>query len=675
MGQRLVTNYLRIDARSLGLFRIAMGLVLLGDLFRRWPWVRAFYSNEGVLPNHNHIFNLRDKGQVWSLLHAFSSVGENHFAFVLILLVYLGFLVGWKTRVFHAFALVSFVSLGSRNILLENQGNYAAVALLFFTWLLPLGSRFSVDALVRSLSDRDETTDAELNDPPRPTEAELEATRGPGFSPRSFAALAVLLQIVIILIGSALWHRGGAWKDGSALHYALHVERWVSDLGTAVRSAPAGVLRAVSWLLLAVEWAVPVLVLVPVARRLTRGLAVALLVVYGATLGFFFSLGLYAWTLLAAALLLIPEETWDGFERRFSPARARSVLYDDGCGICLWMARLAKRLDTHGHLAFQGNSDLEGLNRRKADGAVERVEMPAGITPELAQSSIIVVSEAGIVFTRSRGIAEIVRALPFGAPVAWVMRLPGITQILDLFYNAFAKRRANVSVLVGMDACGIPQQKDDDEGDPEEAPSLEVPSAVRAKRLVTGGLREAFALVLFVAALAQAAKENPFPFSIPQGNVFAAVVAWPRMLERFDVLASPEIESGVFVIDGQNRAGASVDPLTGAPPAIDPATFNARKLGQLWNDYLQRVRLRENEPYHKALRDYLGKGGPTLEGRAPDEQLAGYDAYWVRYSIAKPGEGPARVETGRDKIFTHSRGGRMGIERLPIVKPAIRRQE
>lgn len=53
----------------------------------------------------------------------------------------------------------------------------------------------------------------------------------------------------------------------------------------------------------------------------------------------------------------------------------------------------------------------------------------------------------------------------------------------------------------------------------------------------------------------------------------------------------------------------------------------------------------------------------------------GYDAYWVRYTIAGPGESPARVEKGRDKLFTHSRGGRLAIDRLPLVKPAVRRQE
>ena len=674
MGKRFLESFGRIDARSLGLFRIAMALVLLGDLFRRWIWVRVFYSNDGVLPNHNHIFNLRDKGPVWSLLHAFSTPGEAHFAFALIFLVYVGFLVGYKTRVFHALSLVALVSLGSRNILLENQGNFAATALLFFTLFLPLGSRYSIDECVASIDSEDEKTAADLNDRKAPNEAEINAARSPGWSPISFAALAVTLQIALILISSALWHRSDTWKAGQALHRALFVERWASDLGAVMRSAPAGLLKGLSYLLLAVEWAVPALVFIPVARRVTRGLATGLLVVYALVLGLFFSLGLYAWSLLAAAALLLPKETWDIFEGKFYAARQRTVIYDVDCGVCLWISRMCKRLDKRGLLVFQGNDDLEQLNRRKADGSIERVELPATVTAELVQSSVIVVDASGKVFSRSGAIAEIVRVLPFGSPVAFLMRLPGIAQILNVFYDAFASRRTRVSELCGLNACGIPLPKETEETD--EVPTLtQAPSAVRALRFLTGFVREGVVVVLFVAALAQMTKENPLPFKLPQGPKLLAIVSWPRLFGKWNVLDVPS-EDGVFVIDGQTRKNTSVDPLTGLEPAADAETFNARRLGQLWNDYLARVRLREYEPFQRAFRDYLGKGGPALEGKPVDEALTGFDGYWVRYSIALPGQTPMRTITGRDKIFVHSRGGRSGMDRIPLIKPdALRRPE
>ena len=672
MGKRILESFVRIDARSLGLFRIAMALVLLGDLFRRWMWLRVFYSNEGVLPNHNHIFNLRDKTPVWSFLHAFSTPGENFFAFALILFVYLGFLVGYKTRVFHTLALLCVVSLGSRNILLENQGNFAATALVFFSLFLPLGSRYSIDECLASIDLQNEKSAADLNDRKSPTEAELAASRGPGWSPLSLAALAITLQIAFILISSALWHRTDAWKGGEALHRALYVERWVSDFGVALRGAPAGLLKGLTFFLQGVEWIVPALIFIPVGRKVTRGLATALLAVYGLILGTVFSLGLYGWTLLAAAALLIPRESWEVFEGTFSTARLRTVIYDVDCGICLLTARFCKRLDKRGWLVFQGNDDLEQLTRRKADGELERVELPKGVTAELVQSSVVVVDAQGNVFTRSRALSEIVRVFPFGAPVAFLMRLPGIAQVLNVLYDPFAARRARVSELCGLNACGIPLPKDES-NDENENSVVEVPSALRTLRFLTGFFRESVAVMLFVAALAQMTKENPLPFKVPQGPKLTALVTWPRMLERWNVL-DLQAEEGVFVLDGQTRKGESIDPVTGRPPATDADTLDAHKLGQLWNDYFARIRQREYEPFQRAFRDYMAKGGPALEGKSGEDALAGYDAYWVRYSIGSPGQSPMRTIIAREKVFIHARGGRLGFDRVPQVKPELLRK-
>lgn len=667
MGKRIWESFVRIDARSLGLFRIVMALVLLGDLFRRWSLLRIFYTNDGVLPNHNHIFNLKDKAQVWSILHAFSSPGESHFAFALILFVYLGFLIGFKTRVFHALSLMCLVSLGSRNILLENQGNYAATALLFFTLFLPLGSRYSVDECVAEIDTHDEKNAHDLNTRKSPNEAEIAAARSPGWSPISLAALAVTVQIALILFSSAMWHKTDAWTTGVALQQALYVERWVSPLGATLRTAPAGLLHGLSYLLLAVEWVVPLLVFIPVARRVTRGLATGLLFAYALLLGLLFSFGLYAWTLLAAAMLLIPQETWDGFEGRFTVAQQRTVIYDVDCGICLWTARVCRRLDKRGLLVFQGNDDLEGLTRRKADGSTERVDLPPGVTAELVQSSVVVVGGQGTVFTKSRALAEIIRIFPFGSPVAMLMCLPGIAQILDVFYSAFAVRRTRVSELCGLNACGVPMPVTSTEED-AEAPLTEAPSAIRWGRFLTGFVREAGVLVLFVAALAQMAKENPLPFKLSQGPKLSAIVNWPRMLGRWNVLDVPA-EDGVFVLDAQTRKGASIDLLTGLEPAVEPDRFNARVLGQLWNDYLGRIRQREFEPFQRAFRDYLAKGGPALEGKSADDALSGYDGYWIKYSITMPEQTPTRTITGRDKVFQYSRGGRLGMDRIPLIKP------
>jgi predicted DCC family thiol-disulfide oxidoreductase YuxK len=669
-------HFLRIDARSLGLFRITFGLVLIADLFARWRWARDFYSNEGVLPNHNHLFNLHGKQEVFSLFHAFSTPGEAHFALAVTLVVYVLFLIGHWTRVFHVLSVVFLVSLTSRNILLENAGNYAAIAILLFTAFLPCGSRFSLDSLRASLQLRDEHRDEELNDRAPLPEAVVAANRVPGWSPATLAALGVLLQIATLYLCSALRQQGDAWRDGSALHYALHVDRWVSAAGGRVRDAlPAGALRALTHAFRTTELAIPALLVIPAFYRWTRGAAAALVFVHGLFLGVLFDFGLFGWALAAAAPLLIPVELWDGFERSYREPRARTVIYDADCGVCLWIARLLQRADLRRQLTFQGNVDLGELLTRGADGPVERRPMPAEVTEELTSRTVVVVARDGRVFTRGRAVVEVLRALPLGWLSAPLL-LPGLSHALDALYDVVAARRQQISVYMGKQACGVPLPEGDEAAGaptPDALPTT-APPAVRVARLLTGGVREAAALVVVAAMLAQTAKENPgarMPM-IPQGKLLAGVAAWPRMLARWDLLApEPPRKNSMMVIDGQTRASVPIDPLTGVAPQPDLASRGSFRMGQLWSDYLARVADKQYSDFQRAFREYLSKGGPLSTGSPGDVQIAGFDAYWVTQTIPPPGGGSAG-EVEREKLFSQSRGG-TGKLNFDMDKPSLPR--
>jgi predicted DCC family thiol-disulfide oxidoreductase YuxK len=661
-------HFLRIDARSLGLFRVAFGLVLLGDLFARWRWARDFYSNEGVLPNHNHLFNLHGKQQVFSVFHAFSTPGEAHFAFAVTLVVYLFFLVGHATRVVHVLSAVLLVSLTSRNILLENAGNHAAIALLLFTAFLPCGSRFSLDSLRASLARTDEKRAAELNERAPPAETEVAARRLPGWSPVSLAALAVLLQIAVIYLCSALQQRGEAWRDGSALHYALHVDRWVSGAGVWARDAlPAGTLRALTLGFRGVELAIPALLVVPVFFRWTRGLAAALMAAHGLLLGLLFDFGLFGWTMVAAAALVLPGELWDALERTPVGRRARTIVYDADCGVCLWLARLVKRADLRGNLTFQGNDDLGELLVRGPDGATARAPMPKEVTPELVEHTVLAIDRGGRVFTRGRAVVLVLRALPFGW-LALPLLVPGISHALDALYGVIAPRRQRISVLMGKQACGIPLPP---EGDASGQAPSEAPPAVRVARLASGSVREAAALVVLAAMLTQTAKENPLPgglSSLPQGRVLAAVASWPRMLSRWDLLApEPPRKNATMVVNAQTRASQAIDLLTNGEPQLDLAVRGRVGLGQLWSDYLDRVHQKEWQDYQRAFREYLARGGPYRDKAAAP--VTGLDAYWVARAIPAPGQpAPGEGEIEKEKVFTHARGGgdKVDLGRMPV---------
>ncbi len=673
VAKALRDHFLRIDGRSLGLFRLSFGTVLLGDLFRRWVYAKEFYSNDGVLPNHNHLFNLRDKENVWSLLHSISSPGEADFAFCVILFTYACFLLGWRTRAAQIASLVCLVSLTGRNILLENSGNYVAIALLAFTCFLPLGSRFSLDSLSASLASRDEKSARELNDRRRPDADAIDAARLPGWSPASLAGLAVLGQIAVIYLVAALQQKGALWEDGTALHYALNSERWVSALGASARTAlPAGLLAAWTRVFHAAEWAIPVLVFLPVAPRVTRGLAILLVVFHALTLGLFFSLGLYAWSLLAAAPLLVPREAWDAVAEHPAARLARTVIYDADCGVCLWLSRVLVRLDLRGNLTFQGNDDLEALSRRKGD-TIARDPLPAEITPELVAGTVVVVDPQGRVATRAHAVASVLQALPLGWTVAWILRLPGVVHLLGALYDFIAARRQRLSVAMGKEACGVPSLEA--HADPEALrPDLAPPVApsTRLRRGLQGILRDLAVAVVFAAMLSQTAHENDLGWKLPRPGWLAGVATWPRMMARWDVLASPPMEDEVMVIDGQTKSGKSLDPLTGREPEWNPGAMRGTGLGQLWNDYLHRVHEPRWFDFQRAFRDYITKAGPKLPDPPGDSQLTGLDAYWVKQPIPRPGEPRVDAVSAREKIFTQSRGGRGGLEKaLPLLRPEL----
>ena len=124
------------DPRSLGLFRILFGVLLLVDLYRRLPDYVLFYTNEGMLPNHGAIYRPMS-GYLFSIYHAFSTRGEVLGAFAATAIVFICFTIGWKTKVFQVAALVLTTSLHSRNIMLENGGDVVCNILALWFGSIP----------------------------------------------------------------------------------------------------------------------------------------------------------------------------------------------------------------------------------------------------------------------------------------------------------------------------------------------------------------------------------------------------------------------------------------------------------------------------------------------------------------------------------------------------------
>lgn len=297
--------YLTADRRVLAVARVAYGLVLVYDLIRRARELRLLYTNAGVLSNHYLLFRPQATPQV-SFLMPFSTVAQVSAVFVAIGVLYLFYIFGLFTRVVQVLVLIAITSLNARNLAVEDGGVATMIAFAVWTVFLPLGDRFSIDALRR---------DAELRNVTLRVRARRQATK----PVVSLAVLALTLQIVAIYSLNALHKTGRTWVNGDAVHLVLwqlrvntplawwlanHEPSWFSPLAT----------RGTVLL----EYAIPLLMLYP---RLPGPRIVAIACSFALHIGIalIMTLGPFSYAMMALVLSRLPPEALEAVAERVPP--------------------------------------------------------------------------------------------------------------------------------------------------------------------------------------------------------------------------------------------------------------------------------------------------------------------------------------------------------------------
>ena len=279
------------------MFRVLFGLVLLSDLARRWAELEFWYTNSGLLPNHTLLWRPPAE-RMFSLFFTISNAREARLGFVLCALVYVAFVLGYRTRWVQVLTLVARVSLNSRLAVLENGGDMVMDLLCLLTLPLPLGARFSLDAV-----------------------AAAKRGQEPQKQPiTSIAVFGLLLQFSAIYFFNAISKDGAAWKNGDAVHYALHQDKFVTWIGVWMRErlSPSS-LNLLTHSVLATEWLGCALIITPFFTRQARLLAVC--VMPSLHLGFALGLNLggFSPAMMSFFPLLLSAEHWDALSRRHGP--------------------------------------------------------------------------------------------------------------------------------------------------------------------------------------------------------------------------------------------------------------------------------------------------------------------------------------------------------------------
>jgi len=631
---------LQVDPRSLGLFRVSLALMLCFDVLRRWPNVFEFYSNSGWLPNHFALFKPMS-GHLFSVYHAFSTPGEVKLLLSVHLAIALCFLVGWHTRLMNVLLVVLTTSLNSRNIALENGGWVMLNLITLWSAFLPLGRRFSIDAVRSTLRCRAATG------PPPPAEspaltaaaraaaapvaapaaaraAATPAAAADGFalepSPRfdvrpwlSLAFLAVLLQWALVYYFNAVSKSGPSWRDGNAIYYFIHQDRLTQSLGIWVRGwLPLSATRAMTHVALVIEYAIAALLVVPVFYRPARMLAWVLGVGLHVGIAVFASLGPFVWVMLVPYPLFIAPEHWaklEGWLRRRSPALEVRIREEPG-GRSL--GRLVKALDTLGLTRVAYVDRLSpGLQVRRAAGD-SQAEAP-GSADALAAGQA---SRPWL--CDGRALSLLGRSLIAPRVFSAWCSLPGVRRLWG-----WAIER-----LVG----GGQLERDIPRG---------TVSPLR-QRVGRAGFwcGQALALLLMVATGSQVLVENrSVPAALkPQQRPawLEAIVVYPRLFQGWSMFApDPPREDGRVIVDGRTQDGRKLDPLTGHEPS-----FDVPRSPDVWNDgdwaaFHTRIAEPRFSAHYPALRDLLLRYHEK-SGR-PQDRLVSFEVWYGTQAIPAPG--------------------------------------
>ena len=287
-----------IDARTAALYRISIAMALIAELFSSWPDACTMYSTEGVL------MPLDANLPRWLELHRAScSVTMGTFAAHLVAAVLL--LCGYFSRTAAAIAFVLQLSLFHSNPMVQTADAAVLCACLLWAIMIPIGARWSVDAMTSGLR-------AQRSRP----HASLAAT-GLKLHLAVFYLTAVVIKVRegrhplrFPPPAAAHFERGPSpWLDGTALVEAFLCCEYQTLLGAMLARCP-NLCVCGTYLTLALEAvAPPALLLLNGSARL---LPLLLLMGMHAAMHACLHLGHFGLICIAALTIFVPAELWAG---------------------------------------------------------------------------------------------------------------------------------------------------------------------------------------------------------------------------------------------------------------------------------------------------------------------------------------------------------------------------
>ena len=592
-----------IDLRSLAALRIALGVIILADLWIRGSDLSVWLSDDGVFPRVAAIDWGNDYR--WSLYFLSGSWVWALFLNLIAALAALALILGYRTQIATIVSLILLVSLHNRASLLLQGGDNLLLLLIFWSLFLPLGARFSLDA-------------ARVH----PDHQQRLAEQPNQFL--SVGTVAILLQAMAVYFFSAFLKSGSEWfEDGTAIYYALHLDELATDFAVLWRDMhwlTVPLTRYVWWL----ELLGPILMFSPVLRVPVRLLIMAAFI--SMEIGFIFNLhiGLFPYISIASILLFMPSEVWNRLAERFDSRAGVGLLiyYDQDCTFCLKMCWILKT--------------FLGLKHTRIE--------PAQSVPEVGEIlerefSWVVVDPAGETHIKWQAMTTVFSASPWffwlGKVVGWPDRLG------DRIYDSVATHRGAWGRWFAL--------------------LLPWTNGVRFPGRLSQTMAGLFLIFVLVINLASVPSWRLFFMPDAEGErwqlKFPKVMQplkWTlRLDQKWSMFAPyPTRSDGWLVVPGILASGKLVDvyheidqiPSFDKPDSLHNVMFENYR----WRKYLSRVGSRRYLDFRKHYGSFLCRRWNQANGL--DDRLTDFNIYRLTEKSAAPGQS---ASVKRTRIWRH----------------------
>jgi len=577
-----------LDLRSLALFRIALGAVLLGDLIWRANDLTVFYTDFGVLPRAA-LLDKFSPPQRFSLHMMSGQLVFEVLLFVIAAAFAVMLIAGVRTRLAALASWFMVVSIQSRNPIILQGGDVYLRMLVFIAIFLPLGALYSVDAAL-SRDDLEQKKERR------------------GFAHFSTPGVALIAQVAMVYAFAVLLKTAPEWRrDFSAVYYALNIQQMSTPLGRLLLHFP----KLLPWLTkgtMVQEGSIPLLLLTPFLAGPARLLGVVLILALHIGLGLGIRLGHFPYIACMAALPLIPTWFWERkWIRRRLPwvtgettaGSGTRIYYDKNCSFCSKLVRVVR--------AFLLIPNVE---------LVAAQEFPVTELEMRDQKSWIVVDPEGRRHYKWRALAHLVSCSPILSWLAPVMRFSFMEKKGKAWYESIEQSRDQLSRYTDwIHSRPI---------------NLKTPPAVTV-----------FALLLIVyIGLWNLSSVVHVPFQ-PWEDAIGLTL---DLDQRWDMFApNPLTYDGWYVVDGRTRSGRQVNVVHPERPVTyeQPASIADQYPNERWRKYLMNLSLRENYDYRLYYGRYLCRSWNLGRPLSDPALLVRFDIYFMAHqnSIAHPPTG------------------------------------